>query len=533
MTQVRVPQNLWENLIEIGKRENMAKSVLKKLLVAKSPFGEIYNFNSKSDDIYRINDFINRNRKKKIVVVQGLGFVGSAMLTAVASAEGEDRLPLYGAIGVDLPTVSTYWKIGRINEGKFPINCSDDYLLEVFDKCFKKGNIMSTADKYAYRVADIIVVDINMDVEKFRNGKAKEIKVLLDDFVIAMNEVAKNIKPSCLVIVESTIPPGTCEKILVPLFESEFRKRGYKNPKINIVHSYERVMPGKNYLKSITSFYRVFSGVNKSSKKGAKIFFESIIDTEHYPLTELQDTTASEMGKVLENSYRAVNIAFMQEWTEFADTVGVNLYEVIEGIKKRDTHRNIMYPGFGVGGYCLTKDPLLADWSKQRLFNCPGPLYMSVEAVSINDEMPLYSFNLLTKHLRNMREKRILLMGVSYLKDVADTRFSPSELFYKKCIEFGACVILHDPIVNYWPELNRYLKNDLKSIEGERVDAIILAVKHDEYLHMKPRRYARLLKKGGLIMDCNNIIDDKKAHLLRKRGYRVIGVGKGHWNRIL
>src|SRR5207249_3311459 len=114
----------------------------------------------------------------------------------------------------------------------------------------------------------------------------------------------------------------------------------------------------------------------------ARNFLNALIDTEKYPLTELADTSASEMAKLLENSYRAANIALIHEWTLLAEQVGVNLFEVVESIKvRKGTHDNIRYPGLGVGGYCLPKDPLLAQWSATHLFNTDIVLSMTLEAM--------------------------------------------------------------------------------------------------------------------------------------------------------
>lgn len=487
-------------------------------MISKSPFGQRYQFEAKTDSADRIKEFVKTNKDRKVVAIQGLGFVGSAMLTAVAGAKSNTGKPLYAVIGVDLATPSSYWKIASINSGKLPVKSSDGELFSVFNGSFRRGNIMATSNSYAYRVADIVVVDVNLDVKKSGLGNAKETKVHIEPFVAAVKEVARNIRPSTLVIVESTLPPGTCENILAPLFS-----------KPNLVYSYERVMPGKNYLRSITSYYRVFAAINKLAGRRARNFFESFVDTKSYPLTEVSSLTAAETGKVLENSFRAVNIAFIQEWTELAESAGVDLFEVIGAIRRRDTHKNIMAPGFGVGGYCLTKDPLLADWSRRAIFGHPEYMDVSVGAVNINDRMPLHSLGILKKHLKGIKGKKIILMGVSYLKDVADTRFSPAEIFYKRCVEEGACVILHDPLVDYWPELDLPVGADLRA--PHKADAVVLAVNHDEYLKIQPRQYARLLKPKGLILDCNNVLDDKKAGILRKMNYGVLGVGKGHWHK--
>jgi UDP-N-acetyl-D-glucosamine dehydrogenase len=487
----------------------------------------------KSDEASVIDDFIGRNRGRKVVVIQGLGFVGSAMLTAVASAKAKNGVPMYAVIGVDLPSPSSYWKIAEINNGKLPIKSLDRQLSKTFSECFKFGNIIATASEHAYEVANFVLVNINLDAEKGGIGKVKQAKICIDNFVSSVRGIARKIKPSSLVIIETTVPPGTCEKILVPLFKSEFKRRGYGDSEINLVYSYERVMPGKNYLKSIISYYRVFSGINTNCKRKTRNFFKSIIDTDSYPLTELESLTAAEIGKVLENSYRAANIAFIEEWTELAETAGVNLYEIIAGIRMRETHKNIMSPGFGVGGYCLPKDPILADWSNIKLFGREKHLHISLKSIDINDKMPLHSFGLLKRYLNRLGGKEILLMGVSYTKDVADTRSSPSRLFYKRCIKNHVTVLLHDPLVTYWPELNLNIMNDLDVMRNKKVDAIVFAVNHDIYMQMTPKEIARLLKQHGLILDCNNIIDDQKAFVLRKMGFKIAGVGKGHWNKIL
>jgi len=109
-------------------------------------------------------------------------------------------------------------------------------------------------------------------------------------------------------------------------------------------------MPGPDYIDSIQNFYRVYSGIDENSADSVEQFLKTIISTKDYPLTRLGSTNATEMAKVLENSYRAMNIAFTVEWSRFAEEAGVNLYEVVDAIRMRPTHRNLMYPGIGVGG---------------------------------------------------------------------------------------------------------------------------------------------------------------------------------------
>lgn len=499
--------------------------------VSRTPYGEEYQFDPEREaGRERIDRFLERNTAEKTVVIQGLGFVGSAMLTAVASARDPKGRPRYAVIGVDLPTPQSYWKVGRINAGLLPIVSSDEWMEAVFRENFERGHILATTNPYAYEVADVLVVDINLDVQKKAPGHAQGRSVDLGPLKEAVRQVAERMKPTCLVVVESTVPPGACEKVLLPLIEAEFKRRGLEGRPVHLAHSYERVMPGKNYLRSITEFYRVFSGLNETARKEVRAFLESFINTERFPLSEVSSTTASEIGKVLENSFRAANIAFIQEWTEFAEAAGVNLFEVIGAIRKRDTHKNIMLPGFGVGGYCLTKDPLMADWAYGDLFGGAGALAMSVEAVNINDLMPLHSFRLLQRALGDLSGKDLVLMGVSYLNNVADTRNSPSETFYRACMKAGATVRLHDPLVRHWSELDLPVETSVERLAGGHADAVVMAVRHQEYGALTADDFELMLKPGGLVLDTNNVISDEQADRLRQCGFRLVGVGKGHWN---
>ncbi len=473
-----------------------------------------------------IDTYLRRHEARPVVVVQGLGFVGSAMLTALANAAGRDSRAAYRVIGVDRDAE----KVLSINRGKLPVSSSDRILGAAFKNAFSRDRIFATTDPCAFACADILVVDINLDVRK--NGRAeKDAVASLTPFLQSMRQLARLIKPSCLVLIESTVPPGTCQKLLLPLLQKEFTRRRLNPDQVLLAHSYERVMPGKDYLKSITSFFRVYSGVNTESKRRCRRFLESFIDTQTFPLTCLETTTASEMAKVLENSFRAANIALIQEWTEFAQKAEVNLFEVVEAIRRRETHKNIMAPGFGVGGYCLTKDPLLADWSRKRLCGSNAPLTMSVESVRINDRMPLYSFRLLKENLKRLRGKHLLLLGVSYRKEIGDTRFSPSELFYRACRASGARVTACDPFVAFWPEAGIRVWRNLSALKGTFADALIFAVNHPHYESLSAAAISRFLKPRALVLDCCNCVDERTAAALTRQGYTVRGVGKGHWEQ--
>src|SRR5204862_1516154 len=142
---------------------------------------------------------------------------------------------------------------------------------------------------------------------------------------------------------------------------------------------------------------------------------------------ELPDTNSSELGKLLENSYRAVNIAFIHEWTLLAEKLGIDLFEVVRSIRVRSgTHDNMRFPGFGVGGYCLTKDSLLAQWGADSLLGSDVLLEMSLDALRTNAQMPLHTARLVAEATGGNLDITLAVCGLSYLSGVADTRDSPS-----------------------------------------------------------------------------------------------------------
>ena len=479
----------------------------------------------------KINNFISNNKSRKTVVVQGIGFVGSAMLIALASAKDENGSLLYNVIGLDLK--DNQEKIQSVNNGNAPIVTLDHHIIDGYKNAKRNGNLLATYSEYAYQIADIIVVDINLDIKKTSVGVTKDYSFSFDNFSNAISSVAKNIREETLVLLETTVPPGTTEKIVYPIFQEIFLERGLDIGKVYLGYSYERVMPGKNYLNSIINNHRVVSGINTPSKNKIKKFLETFTNTKEFPLYELHSTTAAEMAKVLENSFRAVNIAFIQEWTEYAQGLGVDLFEVINAIKVRPTHQNLMYPGFGVGGYCLTKDSLLADWSLRNFLSSNKHLEMSLDSVETNDLMPLYTFSLLKNEFPSLKNMNISILGVSYLPGVADTRYSPTELFYDSCIAEGASVNVHDSLVRFWHEKNLSITNDLNAFSKlSQHDIVVFAIAHKEYVELTSNKIIELFGGAKLIIDAFNVIKDSVAVDLLNRGIKVIGVGKGHWKQM-
>jgi UDP-N-acetyl-D-glucosamine dehydrogenase len=486
--------------------------------VSVNPFSKKeYLIPSLLDDKDNIQEFLKKNKGKKVIVVQGQGYVGSVMSVVCANAISEE----YAVIGIDLANESSFWKIKSINDGIFPIFADDPKIEQFYRNALHKGNFYSTFDNYAFSVADVIIVDVNLDVNIDYNeqNEIRDYDLDIDIFKKAIQTISDFCKSDVLVLVESTVPPGTTEQIVYPVLKEGLNKRGLSSKEIKLGHSSERVMPGPNYIDSIQNFYRVYSGIDIKSADASEDFLKTIISTEKYPLTRLSSTNATEMSKVLENSYRAANIAFMVEWTRFAEESGVNLYEIIDAIRMRPTHSNMMYPGIGVGGYCLTKDTLLASWSKKNLFNSNTKLVQSEKSISINNTMPHQAFNfLISKYSKKVLGDDILLLGVSYRGDVSDTRFSPVESFYDNCKRAGLTVFLHDPFVSYWEEKQLNISHNLGEIIKPNFDTVVITSGHSFY---KSRKFI-----DHLIMVKPKIIYDTLGHIPEEYIKRLQKVSK-------
>ncbi len=477
------------------------------------------------NDKSTIDNFLLDNKDKKIVVVQGLGFVGAVMTLICSNALTEE----YAVIGIDLANENSYWKIASINEGVFPVIASDPKIGQFFEKTKLKKNLLATYDNYAYSVADVIIVDINLDVAKNADFSKKllDYDVDLAPFKKGIEAIGDNCKEDALILVETTVPPGTCSKVAHPIIKDRLLKRGLSSDRFKLGHSYERVMPGPDYIDSIQNFYRVYSGIDASSADATEKFLRTIISTEKYPLTRLGNTNATEMAKVLENSYRAMNIAFIVEWSRFAELAGVNLYEVVNAIRMRPTHSNMMLPGIGVGGYCLTKDPLLASWSNQNLFKANAPLVQSETSVEINDQMPLFAFNYLKEVFNEgLAGKKVLLLGVSYRSNVADTRYTPVEPFYDYLISEGAAISLHDPYVDFWEEKSLEVSSDLEHLLEKEFDVLIFCTNHGEYINNAPLIQTITTRKDLFIFDTIGVLNQNEIELL-KQNHTVKVVGRG------
>lgn len=455
-----------------------------------------------------------------LVCVQGLGFVGVAMATAIADARDTGGAPRFNVIGVDLPTVEGIEKVRAINDGRFPLATTDRKLAEAFAGAVARANLLATTDERWYALASVAIVDVPLDV--VRDGDVPTVQ--FDNFRSAIRTLGRHLRPGSLVIVETTVPPATTARVVAPELAAALAERGLPEEAILIAHSYERVMPGPSYLDSIVNLPKSYAGHTPAAADECEAFLSKVINTERNPLIRLGSTTASETAKVLENSYRATTIALMEEWGRFAEAVGIDLFEVIRAIRLRPTHSNMRQPGFGVGGYCLTKDPLFGAIAARQFYGRSDLDFpFSTRAVAVNETMPLVSLAQIEVLLGGLAEMSIVVMGVSYRSDVGDTRYSPTETFVRGARARGATVTCHDPLVRYWPELELEVPSDLPSLA--EADAVVFAVPHPQYLELD--LLAWLDGARPLVLDANDVLTDAQRDLLRRHGCTVQSIGRG------
>ncbi|MDY6863451.1 MAG: GDP-mannose dehydrogenase, partial [Thermodesulfobacteriota bacterium] len=374
-----------------------------------SPDGEKFMLPDEDDyqqEYRRLSQLVKSQKEKgqEIVVVLGLGFVGAVMAAVVAdSTDKNTGEPSKFVIGMQRPSTRSFWKIPIFNRGVSPVKADDPEVDEIIERCVKiKKTLTATFTYDILTFADILIVDIQCDFLKedlgnLRTGRA-EISALEESFKI----MAKKIKPDCLVLIETTVPPGTTEFIAYPIIKKGFEKRGLSQEPL-IAHSFERVMPGKDYVNSVRDFWRVCSGANETSKERVKKFLSEVLNVEEYPVTVLDRPIESETCKIVENSFRATILAFMNEWSLFAERNGIDLFKVIDAIKVRPTHSNIIFPGPGIGGYCLPKDGGLGLWAYKHLMGFEDDIFkITPEAININDTRGLHAVQLVRDALRNM-----------------------------------------------------------------------------------------------------------------------------------
>jgi len=501
-----------------------------------------------------------RAKNREIVVVMGVGFVGAVMAAIVADTVDKKGQPSKFVIGMQRPSVRSFWKIPLLNRGVSPVKAEDPEVDPMITRCVnEKKTLMATFTYDVLKLADVVVVDVQCDYIKEDLGDVRTGQTDMAALEASIGVIAEHIPPDALVLIETTVAPGTTEQVAYPIIKKIFKKRGIKSDPL-LAHSYERVMPGRNYVSSIRDFWRVCSGINEEAKRRVVKFLNEVLNTDEYPLTVMDRPIESETAKIVENSYRASILAFMDEWSLYAERNGVDLVKVINAIKVRPTHSNMIFPGPGIGGYCLPKDGGLGVWAYKHILGFEDDIFrITPMAIDINDTRGIHVGQLTRDALRNMGQPiaaaDILVLGAAYREDVGDTRYSGSEIVIRKLAEMGAEVRVHDPYVEHWWEFEqqdtypaegqskaRFFRNQerLKEIRIEQdlnkalndAQAVIFAVRHEAYLDMDPDEVVKTIGQPAAIIDCFGVLSDDKIRRYFQLGCEVKGLGRGHIQRI-
>ncbi|MCX5671085.1 MAG: GDP-mannose dehydrogenase [Planctomycetota bacterium] len=533
-----------------------------------SPNGELFTLPQKKDyaaEMKRLEGLVRKARGegKEIVVVMGVGFVGAVMAAIIAdTVDKKTRKPSKFVIGCQRPSTRSYWKIPVLNRGESPVKAEDPEVDPMIARCvLKKKTLTATFASDCLKLADGVVVDVQCDYTKHSLGNLRTGEADMAALEATMKVIGDRVRPECLVLIETTVAPGTTEFVAYPIMKKAFAARGLEALPL-LAHSFERVMPGREYVKSIRDFWRVCSGCNPEARRRVVKFLTEVLNTDEFPLTVMDRPIESETTKIVENSYRATILAFLNEWSLFAERNGVDLIKVIAAIKVRPTHSNMIFPGPGIGGYCLPKDGGLGYWAYKHIlgFEDQDTLFkITPTAIDVNDTRGLHAAELVRDALRNMGRyiagARVLLAGASYREDVGDTRYSGSELVVRKLTELGAEIRVHDPYVDHWYELEsqdtypapghswqRFFRNqdglvntrvekDLKaSLKG--AEALILAVRHKPYLGLSPDDVVKWAGAPLAVVDCFGILSDDQIRRYFELGCEVKALGRGHIQRI-
>ena len=536
-------------------------------LVSVCPAGEAFPLPQKDDydrELERIQKIVQEQRLlgREIVLVMGVGFVGAVMAGVIAdTVDPASGKPTKFVIGMQRPSTRSYWKIPYLNRGIAPVEAEDPEVAPLIQRCVKeKKTLAATFSHDALSFADVVVVDVQCDFNKESLGDLESGHADIKALEESLKVIGEKIRPNCLVLIETTVPPGTTEFVAYPIIKKAFEKREFPEAEPLLAHSFERVMPGREYVASIRDFWRVCSGINQTARERVKTFLSEVLNVEKYPLTVLDRPLESETCKIVENSYRATILAYLHEWSLFAERNGVDLIKVLKAIKVRPTHSNIIFPGPGIGGYCLPKDGGLGVWAYRTLMGFEDNIFkITPLAININDTRALHVAEIVRDALRNMGKivaaSQIAVLGASYREDVGDTRYSGSEVIVRKLTEMGGEMVVHDPYVKHWWEFekqdsypspgrswSRFFRNQEKlrelrvhkdlaeALNG--VDAVVFAVRHQAYMKLSPEEILKMSGRSLAVIDCFGILDDSKIRRFFELGCEVKGLGRGHIQRI-
>jgi UDP-N-acetyl-D-glucosamine dehydrogenase len=418
-----------------------------------------------------------KDKSAKIGVI-GLGYVGLPLAVEKAKAG-------YEVLGFDVQED----KVEKVNKG---INYIGDVVNEELEDIVKNKRLSATADYDRIAECDAVMICVPTPLDKFKQPDLTYVEA-------STKEVAKRVHSETLVVLESTTYPGTTEEIMLPILENSGLKAGVD---FYLAYSPERVDPGNITFKTKNT-PKVVGGVTEKCTKVAQALYESVLDAKVFTVSSPKE---AEMSKILENSFRIVNIAFINEMAIVAKKMGINIWEVVDAAATKPFGFMPFYPGPGVGGHCIPIDPFYLTY-KARAYDYHTRLIEM--AGEINDSMPDYVveqlMNIMNDNKKCLNGAKVLLMGVAYKNDIEDMRESPALKVIERLESKKANVVCSDPYVDTFKVNGKEYKTEKLTPElVESTDAVIITTGHKNNVD-----YDMLVEKAKVILDTKNTLKDK------------------------
>jgi UDP-N-acetyl-D-mannosaminuronic acid dehydrogenase len=466
----------------------------------------------------KLSEIIKKKGPIRNVGVIGMGYVG--IPSAVLFAEQFDFV-----WGFQRASQSSGYKIEMLNKGISPLKGEEPGLEDLIKKVVSQGRFESTSDFSHIKDVDAVTLAIQTPFKD--KGELEPDFGALEE---GIRQIGKNLNEGVLVVLESTITPGTTKDFAADILKEESGL--IPGEDFALAHAPERVMVGR-LIQNIQEHDRIVGGINKESTDRAVELYSPVL-TKGKIIA--MDSTAAEVTKTAENTFRDLQIAAINELALYCEAMGINVYDVrtgIDSLKGEGITRAVLYPGAGVGGHCLTKDTYHLERgvkiSGSKLDYPADSESLYVVARKINDFMPKHMYNLTQEALtlagKNIKGSKIALLGWAFINNSDDYRDTPSEPYFNMLKKAGAIVSIHDPYVSDYGSLQ--ISQDLEGcIKG--ATAIVIFTGHKHYLNLKS---SALKKLAGcphpIIIDGRNVID---PDAFIKEGFIYKGIGRGDKN---
>ena len=424
-----------------------------------------------------------KDKTAKIGVI-GLGYVGLPLAIEFVEAG-------YNVVGIDIDDN----KIKSINSGKNYINDIEDRILE---KAVKKNKLIATSNFSVVKEMDSVSICVPTPLNKQKDPDISYI-------VSVMEKIKMHLHANMVLVLESTTYPGSTKELILPYLNNKSLNIG-KN--FFLCFSPERIDPGNKYFNT-SNTPKVIGGITKACTKIGSALYENIVDK----VVEVSSTETAEMVKLLENTFRAINIGLANEVAIMCEKLGVNVWEVIDAAATKPFGYMKFSPGPGLGGHCIPIDPHYLSWKLKTLDYEARFIQLAGE---INTNMPNHILNLISLNLNKLQKSlngsRILVLGVAYKKDISDIRESPALDIIQLLINSGAYLDYHDMFVPSFL-LNDKTYNSVKSLTAKKInyyDACVVVTDHTKV------DYELIYNNAQLIIDSRNVFFNKGGeHLIR------------------